>query len=193
MIKRLLNKSEFAKKVYACFFKKERCAADVISDLINEYKFETYAEIGVWKGGTLKKILKQCPTLKRVYCVDPYITAAGKEDPAHIYEESQDYFNKVYEKITSEIQDKRVIFLRDYSVNAAKNIKKDEIDIVFIDGAHDYKNVKADIEAWLPKTKYIISGHDFSHRFNLDVVKAVLEKFCASVNLAEDKVWWVIK
>ena len=193
MIKKILNRSEFVKKVYATFFKKEPSSANILAELINEYGLESYAEVGVWKGGTLKKVLKLCPGLKRVFVVDPYKVANGENDPAHIYENSQEYFDKVYDKLVSSIDDKRVIFMRHSSVEAAKEFDDDGVDIVFIDAAHDYVNVKNDIEAWTPKAKHIVSGHDFCDRYNNDVVRAVLEKFGANVNLGEDKVWWVIK
>ena len=42
------------------------------------------------------------------------------------------------------------------------------LDLVFVDAAHDYANVKADVLAYWPKLKPegVISGHDFSHARN---------------------------
>jgi cephalosporin hydroxylase len=50
---------------------------------------------------------------------------------------------------------------------------------VVIDGAHDYKYVKADIEAWLPKVKSggYLCGHDYLSGEHEEVIRAVNEAF----------------
>jgi hypothetical protein len=60
------------------------------------------------------------------------------------------------------------------SVEMAATYLDNSLDFVFIDAAHDYENVKADIIAWLPKIKVggVISGHDYQHE---PVRKAVYE------------------
>jgi len=50
-------------------------------------------------------------------------------------------------------------------------------DMVFIDGAHEYDAVKADIEFWLPRLapKGLICGHDYNWASGVN--QAVQEKF----------------
>ena len=62
------------------------------------------------------------------------------------------------------------------SVEGAKRFEDKTLDLVFIDGAHEYEAVKADIQAWLPKVKPggIIAGDDYSPHWT-GVVQAVDE------------------
>ncbi len=50
------------------------------------------------------------------------------------------------------------------STSASKVFQDGELDAVFIDAAHDYESVLADISAWYPKVKKdgILAGHDFN-------------------------------
>lgn len=58
---------------------------------------------------------------------------------------------------------KHVRLVRLESTRAARAFEDESVDLVFIDGEHDEANVRADIQAWLPKVKPggILSGHDY--------------------------------
>jgi len=51
------------------------------------------------------------------------------------------------------------------SLQAVQQYADGSLDFVFIDAAHDYDNVKADVLAWWPKVKPggILAGHDIRH------------------------------
>src|SRR5574343_10315 len=63
------------------------------------------------------------------------------------------------------------------SLDAAKQIDNNSLDLVYIDAEHSYNAVIFDIRAWLPKIKIggIISGHDYDLIEHPDVCRAVDE------------------
>jgi predicted O-methyltransferase YrrM len=78
------------------------------------------------------------------------------------------------------------------STKAARFFQDKSLDMVFIDGNHAYDHVKADIEAWLPKARKLICGHDFSKNWP-GVVQAVEELFPDRYELVGDRcsIWMV--
>ena len=63
---------------------------------------------------------------------------------------------------------KNLIFLRSFSNNKKilDGIKKNSLDIVFVDGNHEYKYVLEDLKNYFPKIKKggILMGDDFNSR-----------------------------
>ena len=68
--------------------------------------------------------------------------------------------------------------LRMSSLEAASTFDSESLDFVFLDAAHDFLSVAADIEAWLPKVRPtgILGGHDYVSCWP-GVVQAVEAKF----------------
>jgi cephalosporin hydroxylase len=62
------------------------------------------------------------------------------------------------------------------SLEAAAQYPDDSLSFVLLDASHTYKDVAADIEAWLPKVKSggILAGDDYHHTWQ-GVVDAVDE------------------
>lgn len=93
-------------------------------------------------------------------------------------------------------------FIREFSVPAAAGIQDESLDFAYIDGAHDYTNVTADLAAWWPKVRPggIFGGHDF---YWLDTPDDLCEVPRAVSEFAAAKVvpiwftvcssWWCIK
>ncbi len=68
--------------------------------------------------------------------------------------------------------------LREQSASACKKIEDKSVDLLFIDGSHQYSEVKADIINYSPKVKNegILCGHDYQ-KCHPGVRKAVDEIF----------------
>ncbi|TWT63169.1 class I SAM-dependent methyltransferase [Rubinisphaera italica] len=76
--------------------------------------------------------------------------------------------------------------IRSASVQAAETFPNEWFDVVYIDAAHDYESVRADIDAWLPKirTGGMICGHDFNDALFPGLIKAVDETPLETTNPA---------
>lgn len=126
------------------------------------------AEIGVWQGGTSADILRHRKP-DRLYLIDPWIFEQDGLDqwifiPNRRIGNSQEGMDKVYESVVERFKnDDRVIILRLKSVEAAQTFPDESFDWLYIDGAHDYKSVKADFNAWKNKVKVggLLMGDDY--------------------------------
>lgn len=139
------------------------------------------AEIGVEYGLNAKTILRFLP-IEKLYLIDPYCEELGN----NIFKETKKFLAKYNNKIE---------FIRKTSEEASKEIPNN-LDFVYIDGSHDYKDIKKDIELYYVKIKKggILGGHDF-WADHIGVCKAVLE-FIDENNLklyGKQTDWWVIK
>lgn len=142
---------------------------------------ESIIEIGCWKGNTTKELLKVCDKV----CVVDHFNGSPQDISGNLAKRSD-----IYQEFKDNVGNHpNLTILRGDSIEMSKSLNGDMFDMVFIDAGHEYDEIKADIEAWLPKAKKIISGHDYCDDFP-GVKKAVEEKFSSSVK-REGSVWWV--
>lgn len=87
----------------------------------------------------------------------------------------------------------RIRKLKMTSAEGADLIPDQSLDFVYIDAAHDYRNVAIDIDAWLPKVKPggMIGGHDYNHKKYPGLVQAVNERFISPDFIFPDSSWLV--
>ena len=119
-------------------------------------------EVGSWKGRSTAFLLVEAwnksPRIE-VYAVDTWL---GSEE--HAGEECIKN-GTLYEEFLANVKpvSRQLVPLRMTSLKGANFFADQSLDSVFIDAAHDYENVKADILAWLPKVKKggLIGGHDY--------------------------------
>jgi len=148
------------------------------------------AEIGV-NSGEHSYSMFRTGKVKKLYLIDPY----------EEYSEMSD-LNIAKEKAYNLLKNENVGFIYKKSKDAIKDIPN-SLDFVYIDGAHDYDNVKKDIRNYWEKVKDggVLGGHDcangkgFENESANGVIQAVVE-FVAENNLKlyiENREWWVIK
>lgn len=107
-------------------------------------------EIGSWKGKStiwLGKGSKRGNKVK-IYSIDPH-TGSSKEESKKVWT-----FEEFKKNIKDAEVDDIVTPLVKTSVEAAKDFKE-SVELIFIDGAHEYELVKLDFELWFPK---VING-----------------------------------
>ena len=128
-------------------------------------KYDSIAEVGSWKGRSTHALASGGKGT--VTAIDTWKGATDPKDGTYGQDVFAEFLNNMKEF-------KNVIVNRNESVEAARRYPDGQFDMVFIDATHTYDEVKADIEAWLPKTKKLICGHDYSPQWP-EVMKAVDE------------------
>lgn len=127
----------------------------IMSQVLNELNFKVGAEIGVAQGHHAKMLCENNPGLK-LYAVDVWDTYDG-------YREYTNRIHKYYEEAKERLAPFDVEFVRKFSMDALEDFEDNSLDFVYIDGAHDFKNVSMDICEWSKKVRPggIVFGHDY--------------------------------
>jgi len=143
-------------------------------------------EVGSWHGRSTMVLADNTEGI--IFAVD---TWCGSEEhhgslpdtDKHAY---RDFCDRAYEAFQRNmkpyIDSGKVIPIHMSSVEAASMFREFnrafgidlKFDMVFIDAAHDYDNIKADLRVWRPFVKGLFCGHDAGHA---PVMQAVQEEF----------------
>lgn len=129
---------------------------------------ESVVEIGSFKGRSTYGLALGCKT---VYAVDTFQ-----------YGTYHDFVKNILE----DFPNINVMYMS--SKSASKRFDNKSIDMIFIDGEH-YEEVQMDIDAWLPKCKKLICGHDYNTYFS-KLKRAVDSTFGEKVQVFEN-IWFV--
>lgn len=132
-----------------------------------------FVEIGSWKGTSAAYMGVELINLNKkntkFVCVDTW----GENDDDE-YKSLQSYkndksviTNRLYEEFLYNIKPLQnnglnIVPIKNRSDLAVSDFVDNSIDFLYIDGSHQYKNVKNDILLYLPKmkTNSIVAGHD---------------------------------
>jgi predicted O-methyltransferase YrrM len=156
-------------------------------------------EVGSWKGKSASVFcIATHPTDVKIYCID---TWKGSEE--HKDHDTSNLLNEFKNNLQKFNFLDRVNIQQGPSVEVSKLHQNESCDLIFIDAAHDYENVKADILAWYPKLKKngIMIGHDYPDPAATDfqeLKQAVHEEVKDKKDLFEDfgyfaGIWGAIK
>jgi predicted O-methyltransferase YrrM len=144
-------------------------------------KHHIIVEIGSWAGRSTHALCSGCPGM--VYAVDSWVTPIFGLDPQEAYME---FLGNMRPFLNLQI-------LKMDSLKAASAFPSASIDMVFIDGCHEYLAVKADILTWKPKIRPdgLLAGHDYNPKSYPGVVQAVKELHPQAKVVPGTTIWWV--
>lgn len=128
-----------------------------LAGLFAELKYEIGVEVGVWGGGYSETLCKANPSMK-LFSVDPWKAYKGYREVT-----SQKRADKHYQEAVEKLEPYNCVIMRDFSMSAVEAFDDGELDFVYIDGNHDFKNVADDICEWskVVRSGGIVAGHDF--------------------------------
>lgn len=135
-------------------------------------------EVGSWKGESARIFSRW---VNQVVCVDSWAVGLPPESPYTMEDVHQEYCRNVADL-------NNVAWLRMPSVDASVLFCDGALDAVYIDASHQYRNVLADIRAWMPKVRKggILAGHDYDMA---GVAQAVYETIGEPHNTFADNSW----
>jgi hypothetical protein len=149
---------------------------DLYSEIVNKFESGShFVEVGSWKGrSSVYMAVELINHNKNIGfdCIDLW----------EYFDEQTDIdyskFNNLYFEFLNNIKPvkKYITPIKMDSITASKLYDNYSIDFIFIDAAHDYKNVLNDLKHWFPKLKTsgVIAGHDY---FNAEGVKMAVDEF----------------
>lgn len=141
-------------------------------------KGATIVEIGSWMGKSTEAYVQASFDTKKdfeIHCVDVWndfeINHKASSGAFKVFMSNSDRW---IEKMGITVLPKRMS-----SQVAYKEFDDRSIDFLFIDGAHDYDSVWADLNNWYDKVKLggICSGHDYRKKMKEGVIAAVNDFF----------------
>ena len=168
---------------------------ETLQELVMRYRPESVVEVGSWVGDSAIAMMEADEALN-VTCVDTF-KGTDTDQCGDIARGLSKITGKdiVYETFLENIEpyQDRVLVVRRDSLTASDRFHADTFDMAYLDAGHTYKEVKDDIEAWLPLVEKhgIIAGHDYDDPQFPGVKEAVDEFFGANIVNSENHVWWV--
>jgi hypothetical protein len=147
-------------------------------------------EIGVAGGETMEYILRNLDTDYRFNYtgIDPYVAYPEYKDDVNGRQDRIGYNDRTVKKVRWALKDvpnKIIRMIKNFSHSVCDRFDNNSIDIVFVDGNHNYIYVKKDIENYWPivKKKGIIVFHDHIPRGQIfDGVRRAVDEFCKKNN-----------
>lgn len=157
-----------------------------INDTYGNTKDMTVMEIGSWTGVSAEIFAQY---FKNVICVDPWQSTVGINTEYDMGTVEQKFHDRIkpYDNITP-YKATSIKAWKDRIMSIGNDHFLNGYDVIYIDGAHDYKNVKQDILLWKGLCK-ILCGHDYWKGKFDGVIQAVNETVGKPEKVFSDTSW----
>lgn len=171
-----------------------------LEQTINKFQPKLIVEIGTWMGGSARfmtKLAKVHHDDVEVVCVDTFLGSVEhwtkesylmtlKNGRPTIYE--QFLSNNIHQGLQGNITPWPID-----SINAFETLKKWDVhpEMIYLDAAHDYASVKADLERWITLLAPggVLVGDDFHHEPIIRAVGDVLIPIAPIEELDNKYIW----
>jgi predicted O-methyltransferase YrrM len=154
-----------------------------LQELITKNNVSVAIEVGSWLGLSTRHIASLLPLNGTVYAVDHWKGSAEHQVGHGAYYKALPY---LYEQFLSNVihagLTNKIIPIRMYSLDAAKELINIQPDLIYIDAGHETEAVYADLKAWYQYVKHtngILCGDDWMW----GSVRKAVEKFAKENNL----------
>ena len=172
----------------------ERCSGFGVYYLIEDMSSPIGIEIGSETGATSEHLLCNKEDLT-LHCVDPFMPYTDKSIKGAEFPEHDNHYEKFLNRMKS--YGDRMVLHRKTSDEALEEFEDNAYDFIFIDGLHEYNQVKTDMENYYSKIKDggVFAGHDYNY---VTDVKQAVDEFAAKIGIKEilhtdHDVWYWIK
>lgn len=152
-------------------------------EYVGDTKAKDMIEIGTFIG---ESTIIFADKFKSITAIDPFLSGYDPEDPTSRFD-----FNHVYQEYLNRTKPfSNIITITLTSDDAFSRVKDMQYDFIYIDGLHQYAQVKIDIENYMQLVKPggFIAGHDYGPTWP-GVKEAVDEMFGEPDMLFEDTSW----
>lgn len=172
---------------------------DTLTKLIEEHNVKTVIEIGsfvglsaVWFAERVEHVLTIDPfdAITRINYLRGEMLEAAKDQWGNFLENIKGHENIHVIKGTSEEAHASTYSHFPHGKCAGGVHDKICADLIYIDGSHEYEDVKKDIELWHPRAIKILCGDDYTESWP-GVRKAVDE--CGRLINKKQRVWYHLK
>lgn len=159
-----------------------------LEHMVRKHKWETGAELGIWKGRTFFHLLSNFPNLKMIgvdlWAPQPDNPFGGCNDWPH--QKNEQLVRAAVKRFSQ-----RATIHKMYTDDAAALVDDSSLDFIFIDADHGTDAVRKDIKNWAPKVKDtgMILGHDI----NWSTVRNSVDDSFHSFEIGPASVWFTSK